>query len=520
MAMREMRRRDGWGDSGGARQGGRPFGGALPRWVLALVALAIGQVWPAAAEGDPVNPPAHLRVDSSPTRDDVREATSYAPVVKRVAPSVVNVFTTKMVPVARNHPFLDDPTWRRFFGLPGDGEDSGRRSRARPQQGLGSGVLVTEDGYILTNNHVVDGADEIKVGLSDGRTEYEARVVGKDPLTDLAVLKVDATNLPAITITDSDRLEVGDAVLAIGNPLGVGQTVTRGIVSALGRSGFGVTLYEDFIQTDAAINPGNSGGALVDAQGRLVGINTFIFSRSGGSQGIGFATPINLARPVMDAIIQRGKVSRGFLGVELEAEVTPDHVKAFGLPDDQGALVTKVLEDGASADAGIKEGDFITEFNGKKVTDRRSLQFQVGQAAPGTKAVVKLIRDGKVRTVTVVLKERELAISGLQEEAAQPEAERGLAGVTLAELGASHRRQFGIPENVDGVFVAAVDPDSAAAEKELREGSVILEINKKAVRSVREATLQIDQAEGRVLLRVWEPGNTVRFIVIDLDKDR
>jgi len=519
MAMRHIGRvLDPGGDWQTLRRAYSPAGGRF--WlVLALLAVAACRL-PAATESASVNPPARLRVDSSPIPDDVRQATSYAPVVKRVAPSVVNVFTTKMVAVPRNHPFLEDPTWRRFFGLPDDGEEGGRSSRARPQQGLGSGVLVTEDGYILTNNHVVDEADEIKVGLSDGQTEYEARVVGKDPLTDLAVLKVEGTNLPAITIADSNQLEVGDAVLAIGNPLGVGQTVTRGIVSALGRSGFGVTLYEDFIQTDAAINPGNSGGALVDAQGRLVGINTFIFSRSGGSQGIGFATPITLARPVLDAIIQQGKVSRGFLGVELEAEVTADHVKAFELPDDQGALVTKVLEGGAAAAAGIKEGDFITEFNGKRVTDRRSLQFQVGQTAPKTKAAVKLVRDGKAKTVTVVLAERDLAIADLGETTVEPEAGRGLKGVTLSELGASHRRQFSIPANVDGVFVAAVDPDSAAAAKGLREGSVILEVNRRPARSVREASAQMERAEGRVLLRVWEPGNTVRFIVVELGADR
>lgn len=471
----------------------------------------------ADAAQDEAHPPAKLKTDNSALAVDVKQASSLAPTVKRVAPSVVNIFTTKIVRLPQNHPFFEDPMFRRFFGLPDDQEQPGRSPRVRPQQGLGSGVIVTEDGYILTNNHVIEGADEIKVGLSDGKTEYEARVVGRDSLTDLAVLKVDASGLPAITIADSDQLEVGDMVLAIGNPMGVGQTVTRGIVSGVGRFGFGVTRYEDFIQTDAAINPGNSGGALVDAQGRLVGINTFIFSRSGGSQGIGFAVPIKLAQPVLEAIVREGRVTRGYLGVELELEVTPDHVKAFELPNDQGALVTKVSPDGPAEAAGLKEGDFIVEFNGKPVTDRRALQFLVAQMPPQSKVSVKVLRDSKEKTLNVVLGELDIAALG-QAESPSGADEKLLEGVSLADLNQAARRQFNVPDVVEGVLVTEVDPESAAYDKGLRPGSVILEINKRAVRSVSEATGALRRSEGRVLLRVWGTNNVVRFIVIDTSK--
>src|SRR5437867_8805265 len=257
--------------------------------------------------------PPKISVQSAPLSRESKITTSFAPAIKKVAPSVVNIYSTKTVRVnPRLMPFFDDPFLRRFFG--GDPnenpQDDRRRSRTREEQSLGSGVIVSEDGYILTNNHVVDGADEIKVVLADDKKEFPAKLIGSDPQTDVAVLKVDGKKLPAVTTADSDQLEVGDVVLAIGNPFGIGQTVTMGIVSATGRGGFGVVDYEDFIQTDASINPGNSGGALVDAEGRLVGLNTFIISGSGGNQGVGFAVPINLARSVMERLTRDGKVTR------------------------------------------------------------------------------------------------------------------------------------------------------------------------------------------------------------------
>jgi serine protease Do len=335
---------------------------------------------------DHARPTPKLNVQENPISRDTKFTTSFAPVIKKVAPSVVNIYSTKIVKEGqRMIPFSDDPFFRRFFG---DQFDDSRRPRAREEQSLGSGVIISEDGYILTNNHVVEGADEIKVVLADDRKEFEAKVVGTDPQTDVAVVKVEGKGLPAITIADSDQLEVGDVVLAIGNPFGVGQTVTTGIVSATGR-GVGILGregYEDFIQTDASINPGNSGGALVDAEGRLVGINTAILSRGGGNQGVGFAVPADLARYVMERIVKDGKVVRAYLGVWMQP-ITPELAKEFGLaPDTSGVLVSQVLPDGPAARAGLKDGDAIIEFNGKKVTDSRHLRLVVAQMAPRPKS--------------------------------------------------------------------------------------------------------------------------------------
>src|SRR6266850_7211406 len=343
---------------------------------------------------------ARLNVQNSALNRDKPQPASFAPVVKKVSPSVVNIYTAKTV---RENPAMsslsDDPFFRQFFGVPFENVP-----RERREQALGSGVIISEDGYILTNNHVVDGADEVKVALADDKTVYDAKVIGTDPQTDIAVIKVDARKLPAIAITDSDLVEVGDTVLAIGNPFGVGQTVTTGIVSAKGRGGMGIVDYENFIQTDASINPGNSGGALVDVEGRLVGINTAILSGSGGNQGIGFAVPINLARYVMERIMTDGKVSRGYLGVMIQP-LTPELAKEFKLPENTGALVGEVTPKSPAADAGLKEGDAIIEFNGKKVTDSRHLRLMAAQMSPGTRVTLKAIRDGREQTFTLKLGE-------------------------------------------------------------------------------------------------------------------
>ena len=272
---------------------------------------------------------------------------SFAPIVKKVAPCVVNIYSTRNV---RVQPFMGNDMLRQFFGFDSDGYDQGPQTHK--VEGLGSGIIISEDGYILSNNHVVDGADDIKVGLQNDKNEYTAKVVGTDPQTDVAVLKIDAKNLTPITFADSDKLEVGDIVLAIGNPFGVGQTVTKGIISALGRGGFDIVDYEDFIQTDAPINPGNSGGALVDIEGRLVGINQSIVSRSGGSQGVGFAVPANLARSIMEHIITDGTVKRGYLGVNIQP-VTPDLAQEFALPDESGILIGGVQPHTAASEAGL-----------------------------------------------------------------------------------------------------------------------------------------------------------------------
>ncbi|HEB60166.1 MAG TPA: Do family serine endopeptidase [Gammaproteobacteria bacterium] len=311
---------------------------------------------------------------------------SYADAVARAAPAVVNVYTQKVVRPERN-PLFDDPFFRRFFG------DQFGRPRERLETSLGSGVIFSDQGYIITNNHVIAGADEIEVALRDGRS-LSARIVGRDPDTDLAVLKIDLDHLPAITLGDSDKLRVGDVVLAIGNPFGVGQTVTSGIVSATGRDMLGLNTFENFIQTDAAINPGNSGGALISANGELIGINTAIFSRSGGSQGIGFAIPVNLVKDVMTQIIEHGQVVRGWLGVAVQ-DLTPELAESFGLPEAKGVVVSNIVVNGPADEAGLDRGDVITRINGQEVDNVRKALDLITRAKPGETITITVIRGGR-----------------------------------------------------------------------------------------------------------------------------
>ncbi|MGH8667984.1 MAG: Do family serine endopeptidase [Burkholderiales bacterium] len=310
---------------------------------------------------------------------------SYNAAVSRAQPSVVNIFTSKEVQSPR-HPLLNDPLFRRFFGEQPPDE-------AQRASSLGSGVIVSNTGYVLTNHHVVEAADEIEVALHDGK-KLLAKMVGNDPETDLAVLRVNAENLPAITFGSSDALKVGDVVLAIGNPFGVGQTVTGGIVSALGRTGLGINTFENFIQTDAAINPGNSGGALVDAGGNLVGINTAIFSRSGGSMGIGFAIPVSTAKMVLEQIVKSGSVTRGWIGVEVQ-DITPPVAESFRLGSTRGALIAGVLRGGPADKAGVKPGDVMVEVEGRPVADPTSMLNLIAALPPGASARMKIKRQGK-----------------------------------------------------------------------------------------------------------------------------
>ncbi|WPO99205.1 Do family serine endopeptidase AlgW [Pseudomonas sp. HR96] len=310
---------------------------------------------------------------------------TYADAVVAAAPSVVNLYTTKAVNKAA-HPLFDDPQFRRFFG-----DNSPKQKRW--ESSLGSGVIMSPEGYVLTNNHVVAGADQIVVALKDGR-ETLARVIGSDPETDLAVVKIDLKNLTAITIGSSDSIRIGDIALAIGNPFGVGQTVTMGIISATGRNQLGLNTYEDFIQTDAAINPGNSGGALVDARGNLTGINTAIFTRSGGSQGIGFAIPTKLALEVMKSIIEHGQVIRGWLGIEVQP-LTAELAQSYGLKDRPGIVVSGVFRDGPAAKAGLKQSDVILSIDGEPAGDGRRSMNQVARTKPGDKIAIQVMRNGK-----------------------------------------------------------------------------------------------------------------------------
>jgi serine protease Do len=351
------------------------------------------------------------------------------------------------------------------------------------------------------------------VALQDGR-EFTAKVIGRDPKTDIAVIRIDAQDLPAVQMADSDKVEVGDVVLAIGNPFGIGQTVTTGIVSATGRGGAVGLDYEDFIQTDAAINPGNSGGALVDADGRLIGINTAILSRSGGNQGIGFAVPVNLARDVMQGLVKDGHVTRGYLGVMIQ-DLTPSLAKEFKLKDTQGALVGDVTAKSPAEKAGLESGDLIVEFNGKKVTDSRHLKLEVARIAPGETVPVKILRSGTGKTLEVTVKE----MPGT-EHLAKKDSDNGkdtgtLNGVTVADLDRAARQQFDIPETLKGAVVTEVAPDSAAAEAGLKPGDVIQEINRHPVKSAEEAVgLTEHPADKTTLLRVWRNGGS-RFVVVD-----
>ena len=457
-------------------------------------------------------------VDETPLPREVGGHSSFAPIVKKVAPGVVKVFTTtKLHNTAFNGaPDGMDDLLRRFFGDQLQGRNPRREFGIPRQQGIGSGVIATKDGYILTNNHVVDGADEVKVALQDGR-EFTAKVIGRDPKTDVAVIKIDAKDLPAVPMVDSDKVEVGDVVLAIGNPFGIGQTVTTGIVSATGRGGALGLDYEDFIQTDAAINPGNSGGALVDAEGRLIGINTAILSRSGGNQGIGFAIPTNIARDVMESLVKDGHVTRGYLGVMIQ-DVNPALEKEFNLKDTQGALVSDVTPKSPAEKAGFKSGDLIVDFNGKKVTDSRHLKLEVARVRPGESVPVKILREGETKTLDVTVKELPGTEHLAKNDKHHDEDSGTLNGVTVSDLDANARQQFDLPGNVKGVVVTEVDPNSASAEAGLRPGDIIQEINRKPVKTAEEAVQMTEKPTDKTtLLRVWRDGGS-RYVVIDESK--
>jgi serine protease Do len=463
-------------------------------------------------------PPVRLVVEEAPVKRDGRFTTSFSPVVKEVSPAVVKVFTTSAPKQSQyqNNPFFDDPFFRRFFGDDFRGQQ--RQFRAPKQHGLGSGVIVSEDGYILSNNHVVENADEIKVALTDER-EFTAKVVGRDDKSDIAVLKIDAKKLPFARLSNSDNIEVGDVVLAIGNPFGVGQTVTMGIVSATGRGNIGLD-YEDFIQTDAAINPGNSGGALVDAEGRLIGINTAILSRSGGNHGVGFAVPVNLARSVMESLIKDGRVVRGFMGVNIQ-DVTPTLAKEFNLKENTGALVADVTAGSPADKAGIKAGDIVVEFNSKPVRDSRHLKLQVGQTAPDVKVPVKLMRDGSTKVVEVRLKEldRKEVASRSSSKDSNAKGEETLKGVAVGDIDSRAREQLKLPADLKGALVTNIDESSAAYEAGLREGDVILEINRKPVTNADEAVeLSAKGNDRSILLRVFSQGGT-RYLVVNEEKE-
>jgi Do/DeqQ family serine protease len=452
----------------------------------------------APAENPPPAQPRSAAYDVAPTQVTVLD--QLPEVAESAVKSVVNISSTR---VARPNPMMQDPFFRHFFGQ--------RPMPERKQQSLGSGVIVREDGVILTNNHVVQDAEEITVNLSDER-EYEAEVIGTDPESDLAVIKLEEApkDLVPLRFGDSGELRLGETVLAIGNPFGVGQTVTMGIVSATGRANVGIVDYEDFIQTDAAINPGNSGGALVNMKGELVGINTAILSRTGGYQGIGFAIPSNMAKTLMLDLLDDGRVSRGFLGVMIQ-DLTPELARAFGMDDTEGVLVSQVM-DGSPAEAGgIRTDDVIVSVDGKAVDSAARLRLLIAAKGAAQDVKIGLIRDGEKKTVTVELGEKARegpAVGG--EAPSQPQV-----GLRLAPLDNQVRQQFDIEANVDeGAVIVDIAPGSPAARAGLRPGDVIVEVNRKRVDGPRAASRAISKSEGNILLRVVR-GTGAMYVVID-----
>jgi serine protease Do len=407
----------------------------------------------------------------------------FVQVAKAVKPAVVSVFSTRTGKSEGPHatPF-DDPFFRRFFG-----DEFFRRFEQPPQRkerGLGSGVIVEANGLIVTNNHVVSKADEIKVFLSDKR-EFKAKLIGTDAKTDIAVLKIEADGLHTIPWADSDKLEVGEFVLAVGNPFGLTHTVTLGIVSALGRAA-GIAEYEDFIQTDAAINPGNSGGALVNVQGELAGINTAIFSQSGGNMGIGFAVPSNLARSVVEQLVKHGKVVRGWLGVSIQ-DLSPELATQFGLPEPKGVLINEILEDSPAKKAGLERGDVIVEFDGKPVDNATQLRNAVAQTMVGKKVVVKFMREKKFRTADVAIAEqpKNIAQAGGEDAGAAAPSSGPLADLDVRELTAELAARFGLAANERGVVIAKIRQGSPAEESGLKEGDLLLEVNRQPTTTIK-----------------------------------
>ncbi|MCU0895726.1 MAG: DegQ family serine endoprotease [Rhodospirillales bacterium] len=413
--------------------------------------------------------------------------------LEKITPAVVNISVTSAAPVQQN-PLLQDPFFRRFFNLPE------AMPEARPRMSAGSGVIIdARRGYVLTNNHVIENATDIAVTLKD-RRQFKAKLIGRDPETDIALLQIDGRDLTALVVGNSDKLRVGDYVLAIGNPFGLGQTVTSGIVSALGRSGLNIEGYEDFIQTDASINPGNSGGALVNLRGELVGINTAIVAPAGGNVGIGFAVPTNMAKAVMDQLVSFGEIRRGRLGIAIQ-DVTPDLAEALRLDRPTGAVVTNV-ERGSSAErSGLAAGDVIVAVNGEPIDGASDLRNQIGLAPIGEKVGLEVIRDGKRRSLTAEVAKIRVASAAAGEAAPQ------LRGAVLRDLDPGSGRQGG------GVLVASVERGSPAWRVGLRDGDVIVAVNRGEVGSVAEASQALSRAGGAVALNVRR-GNTMLYMVV------
>src|SRR5258706_12796663 len=436
----------------------------------------------------------------------------FAPIVKEVLPSVVNISSSKVVrtPNQFAQGLPDNPMFRQFFGRQ-FGQRGPEIPKQRREQSLGSGVIVSPEGYILTNNHVVDGATDVKVTLSD-RRELKAKIIGTDPKTDVAVLKLEGSNFPAITLGDSSKVQVGDYALAIGDPFGVGQTVTMGIVSAKGRGNLGIEDYEDFIQTDAPINPGNSGGAMINDRGELIGINTAILSHgSGGNEGIGFAIHAKLAQGVMNQILDHGKVTRGYLGIVVQP-ISPAMAKALGQGDQaKGALVGDVSAKGPAEAGGVQRGDIILDLNGQPVTNANDLRNTIAMMQPGETVKLKISRNGSTRDLSVKL--GELPNSKEQAENQQEGSSKdALEGVNVENLDADTLQQLDLPASTKGVVVTGIDPSSPKADSGLQKGDVIQEVNHQPVRNVAEFEQAMHKAGSSSALLLVNRGGTTLFI--------
>ena len=491
-------------------------GRKLPYILIALVVLilVIGGMLRAGflhISGLSTAPPQHVTVSVAKNDSPValgNFANGFSSVIDPDLPMVVNISSTKIVQQPSAPNIFSDPFFRQFFG-----DQFGQQQQPQTQReySLGSGVVINPDGYILTNNHVVAGATTVEV-FTQNRRKYKAKIIGTDKRTDIAVLKIDASGLPAFTLGDSTQLKVGDVVFAIGDPFGIGETATMGIVSATGRAlGGTVEHYENFIQTDAAINPGNSGGALIDLRGHLIGINTAILSGGGGgNEGIGFAIPINMAHHVMDQIVAHGKVIRGFLGVTIQ-NVGPDMAQAFGLSQGGGALVADVNPGGPAAKAGLKRGDIILKLNGEDVTGSSDLSLRISEMAPGSVAHLEVFRNKHLQPVNVTL--------GTYPDSGQPGsaiqgAGAALQGMQVENLTSSLAQQLGLPAGSKGVVVTQVDPTSAAGQAGIQRGDVIEEVDHQPVENVQQYNQTVAGRANQPVLLLISRGGETSYIVV------
>ncbi|PID72121.1 MAG: serine protease [Desulfobulbus propionicus] len=446
-----------------------------------------------------------------------RSAKAFSSVVKKVGPAVVHISVEKSVGRTRGqqdyHDFFNDPFFKRFFGPQFRHPQKPERPRQYRQQGAGSGFIFDAKGYILTNNHVVEDADKITVRLDDER-EFNAEVVGTDPQSDVAIIKIDGKNLPTLPLGNSEELEVGEWVIAIGSPFQLNQTVTVGVVSAKGRNRMGITDYENFIQTDAAINPGNSGGPLLNIHGEAIGINTAIFSRSGGYMGIGFAIPINMAKSIKQQLLDNGKVVRGWLGVMIQ-DINEDLAKSFDLDHNSGVLIAEVTDDSPAQKAGLEQGDVLIALDGTPLSDVTDLRNKIAMTPPGSKVKMQVVRNGKTQTIKVKIGQQPEDMASIGSSAGGTNSLLGDYGLSLQNLTPELAEQFGY-EDRKGVLIASVDVDSPAGRVGLQSGQLIEEVNRKPVQNLAglKKVLKRAKSNNQVLLRIRAGSGGSQYIVL------